>query len=225
MGREEVYKSLEDSMLTYAELKQIEVIENGEPLVPLSRTDNLSISPNDPEMQLITGEEIYVREAVAACLGAAALSLSEERPELRLEVVYGYRSLEIQKRNFKRQLKTLADKYQGSALVEAAHRRVAVPEVAGHPTGGAVDVQIIQGCSPLDFGTRQREFVRDSYAGSPYIGPDAKGNRQLLTAIMMSAGFAPYEGEWWHFSYGDREWAAYYKEPNAVYQQLPWVAP
>ncbi|MDR3125675.1 MAG: hypothetical protein LBU20_01195 [Candidatus Nomurabacteria bacterium] len=27
---------------------------------------------------------------------------------------------------------------------------------------------------------------------------------------MMSQGFAPYDGEWWHFSYGDREWAAWY---------------
>lgn len=34
-----------------------------------------------------------------------------------------------------------------------------------------------------------------------------KENRFLLQDLMLLVGFAPYYGEWWHFSYGDREWA------------------
>jgi D-alanyl-D-alanine dipeptidase len=37
---------------------------------------------------------------------------------------------------------------------------------------------------------------------------------------MVAAGFAPFYGEWWHFSYGDREWAAVYGEPAALYGPL-----
>lgn len=42
----------------------------------------------------------------------------------------------------------------------------------------------------------------------------------LLRDCMLTAGFAPYDGEWWHFSYGERDWAHYYKKPNAIYGQV-----
>ena len=45
-------------------------------------------------------------------------------------------------------------------------------------------------------------------------------NRMLLRAVMMSAGFAPFVGEWWHFSYGDKEWAKYVGNEVAPYDQL-----
>ena len=35
-------------------------------------------------------------------------------------------------------------------------------------------------------------------------------NRRRLHDAMIAEGFAPFYGEWWHFSYGDREWAAFY---------------
>jgi D-alanyl-D-alanine dipeptidase len=42
----------------------------------------------------------------------------------------------------------------------------------------------------------------------------------LLRSVMLQAGFAPFDGEWWHFSYGDREWAYYYKKKYALYSQV-----
>jgi len=41
-----------------------------------------------------------------------------------------------------------------------------------------------------------------------------------LREAMVRAGFAPFNGEWWHFSYGDPEWAALWGEPAALYKQL-----
>ena len=73
----------------------------------------------------------------------------------------------------------------------------------------------------------------DAVAG--HLGPDAlsrvlagmtearvklweqRSNRGLLQDAMVAAGFAPFYGEWWHFSYGDREWAAFYYRPAALY--------
>ncbi len=43
----------------------------------------------------------------------------------------------------------------------------------------------------------------------------------LLRRAMAQAGFAPFNGEWWHFSYGDREWAAVWNAPFALYTHLP----
>jgi D-alanyl-D-alanine dipeptidase len=61
---------------------------------------------------------------------------------------------------------------------------------------------------------------KTTFTFSPFIGKEAWNNRQLLRYVMLSAGFAPFDGEWWHFSYGDREWAFYYKKPYAIYNQL-----
>lgn len=36
---------------------------------------------------------------------------------------------------------------------------------------------------------------------------------------MMLYGFAPYDGEWWHFSFGDKEWAFYYKKEATLFEQ------
>ncbi len=36
---------------------------------------------------------------------------------------------------------------------------------------------------------------------------------------MTAAEFAPFWGEWWHYSFGDCEWATYYEKPNAIYSQ------
>jgi zinc D-Ala-D-Ala dipeptidase len=105
-------------------------------------------------------------------------------------------------------------------LIAATHRIIALPEVAGHPTGGAVDIQILGSGQPIDMGTKIWEFVPDSFTFSPFIDRSAWSNRQLLRRVMTTAGFAPFDGEWWHFSYGDREWAKHYGEQAAIYEQI-----
>lgn len=42
---------------------------------------------------------------------------------------------------------------------------------------------------------------------------------------MVEAGFAAFSGEWWHFSYGDREWAAIWNKAAALYQQAEEPSP
>jgi len=47
--------------------------------------------------------------------------------------------------------------------------------------------------------------------------------RLLLHDLMIEAGFAPYYGEWWHFSYGDAEWAAFYEKSKTLYSLLSMI--
>lgn len=42
-------------------------------------------------------------------------------------------------------------------------------------------------------------------------------NRLILLRAMQRAGFVNYPTEWWHFSYGDKMWAAYCNKKTAVY--------
>lgn len=221
MNNQRTYDELERQMLSYEDYANVPVFDNGEPLVPIMPTRNLIATQYRSEMFEYTGEQVYVRKGVAHRLGVAAALLTIKDDDLQLEVCYGYRALEIQKKNFEKQKKKLEKDYnREEELLAATHRLVAVPEVAGHPAGAAVDLRILRDGEPLDFGTDIWEFAKESYTFSPDISKVAERNRILLRSAMIAAGFIPYDGEWWHFSYGDKEWAKYTSEPFAIYNQL-----
>jgi len=219
MNKRAAYKALEAKMIGYADLVGVPVQPIQEKLVPIMANSSLTAKPINNDMQVYTGELIYVREGVLDRLTQAAELLAKNRPGLQLQVVYGYRALSVQQRLFQEYKQQLESKYAGDALLEATHRLIAVPEIAGHPTGGAVDIRIVENDEPIDMGTSIWEFVNDSFTFSPFISKAAQDNRQLLRKVMMEVGFAPFDGEWWHFSYGDKEWAKYYQKPYALYEQ------
>ena len=218
-----VYEFLEGKMRKYADYAKIETQPNGEKLVPIKASSYLVSKQIGEDMRPITGEDVFVREQVLERLLAASNMLGKVASDSRLEVVYGYRALSIQTALFERiKRELLSGGFNGSnaELLEAVHRIVAVPDVAGHPTGGAVDIQIIKDGQLLNMGTPIWVFVEDSYTFSPYIGIDAWANRQLLRDVMVEAEFVPFDGEWWHYSYGDVEWAAAVQAPYAIYDQI-----
>jgi D-alanyl-D-alanine dipeptidase len=216
----EVYKNLEMSMLTIADYMEVPVVDNDETLVPIVDTTSLTAKQRGEDMKKYTGDIVYVRQGVLSRLGTAASLLSMADDSMSLNVTYGYRALQVQTKNFEKAKSSFKGRFSGEELDLAAHRLVARPDVAGHPTGGAVDIQITQQGEAIDFGTKIGEFVPDTYTFSPFVEREAMKNRMLLRTVMMSAGFAPFDGEWWHFSYGDKEWARYCKQPNALYKQL-----
>lgn len=167
---------------------------------------------------------IKVRKKVLEKLNMADSLLKEINPNYQLMVVYGYRTLEKQIKYFNEELKKYEKDYKNRLeLYEYVHQKIAVPEVSGHPTGGAVDVVIYDMSKEeiIDFGTKVHNF--DNFRCYVYyskIKEYQHNNRILLRKVMMKAGFAPYDGEWWHFSYGDREWAYYYNKKKYLYPQV-----
>lgn len=160
---------------------------------------------------------IIVRETVykKLCDADRALKRKAGYENCQIVVTYGYRSPEIQESLFniaKEQKKKQNPSISESELIEMVHREIAHPAVAGHPTGGAVDVTIYDYVKQefLKFGTDICEFKsKNIYYASDDITQTEKKNRRVLRAVMCQQGFAPYDGEWWHFCYGDKEWAYY----------------
>lgn len=78
-----------------------------------------------------------------------------------------------------------------------------------HLTGGAVDLTLTVDGIPLAPGTGFDDLSplarADALEGT--AGPD-RGVRRLLYWSMRRAGFVVYDGEWWHFEFGTRRWAA-----------------
>ena len=167
---------------------------------------------------------IKVRKQVLKKLNIADSLLKEVNSNYQLMVVYGYRSMEKQVKYFNEQIKKYQNKFKDKLeLYEFVHEKIAVPEVSGHPTGGAVDVVIydMKNEKIIDFGTKVHDFNEfKSYIYYPKVKGYEYNNRILLRKVMMKAGFAPYDGEWWHFSYGDREWAFYYNKNKYLYPEV-----
>lgn len=108
-------------------------------------------------------------------------------------------------------------------LDSLTHNFIAAPSVAGHPTGGAVDVTIVDSFgNELDMGTKIADFKNPEKIKTfaKGLSKEQKKNRLLLHNILVREGFAPFYGEWWHFSYGDREWACFYKKKKTLYSPI-----
>ena len=132
-----------------------------------------------------------------------------------------YRTLEEQHERWER-----ARRLAGAAHPGATPEELRVLGGA-HQTGAAVDVEICRRsgipekvCQLIDYGTIYGEHTPETLTHSKGISRKARLNRKALCRLMRSEGFVNYPGEWWHFSYGDRMWAAYAHRKKAVYDTV-----
>lgn len=207
----------------YPALLLIKEGENNEPFV------NLQSSPvpwefdeRFQDMASVLPGQIIIRKSVRSLLEQAQENLRKTRPDNRLLVTYGFRTLEIQTRMFLRFLVEECAEFVPDPvkLYDKVHKKVAVPTVAGHPTGGAVDVTLVDALGQrLDMGCPIYDFDGAYETFDPSVRGIAKDNRMLLRDCMLRVGFAPFDGEYWHFSYGDREWAFLTGAPASLYNQ------
>lgn len=220
----ELYGILVNGMGKYAEYKDVQVVDNSEPMVAIKESRYLVPKAIASGMIAITHELVYVRSGVADKLEEAGELLGNTvSKDMSIEVAYGYRDLALQaKRHAEVRQDLINEGFEGSSeeLIEAAHRRSAVPSVAGHPTGGAIDARILYKGEPLDTGNPFWAFGLDAFTHSPFITEQQWNNRQILTETLGHVGFVNYGGEEWHHSFGDKEWAEKTGAPNAIYDQL-----
>lgn len=219
--------TMKKSLVRYQDLWLIPVRDTNEQFIALDEIGVVNgYWKTKQEMQPFFKGKILVRVSIGQKLKRADLYLKQYSTNWSLYVTYGYRSLEIQTQSFTRVLQeqiNIAFIPDPVTLYERVHEKIAVPTVAGHPTGGAVDIFIINSKTgkPLDFGSVIYDYTTSLYPTfTKGISKKVKQNRMLLRRVMMNAGFAPYDGEWWHFSYGDREWACYYNKKYAIYNQV-----
>ncbi|MCX6784328.1 MAG: D-alanyl-D-alanine carboxypeptidase family protein [Candidatus Komeilibacteria bacterium] len=213
-------------ILTYQELLTIASGENQEALVNLNEVcPALKCQYEKMDMLPFVGDNIFVRKLVADKLAKVQLSLQKINPQYQLKIVYGYRHPAIQQQYFAKQKEIL--KLEKPDLLELelnslTHNFVAVPEVAGHPTGGAIDLTITTASGDLDMGTKIADFSDNEKIKtySEKISAEQLVNREILLKAMLAENFVPFYGEWWHFSYGDKEWAYFNNQTTSLYSPL-----
>lgn len=211
---------------SYKELKNIQGRDNGEPLVDVGEEAPI-LAFSEPPIRMIpyTGTRFYLRKGLVSRLITAQSALQRIDVHYQLQLCYAYRHPEVQKNSFERfmeQARLSKPELSEEDLYEYAHHYIAIPDVGGHPAGAAVDVTVLHNGIALNMGSALGDLtdMEKVPTFSDAITLDQQQNRILLRDAMVHAGFAPYDFEWWHFSYGDREWACYYGNRESLYEPM-----
>jgi zinc D-Ala-D-Ala dipeptidase len=221
-------KSPEDVLLiSDPRVLQIAIQECGEEIVDIeTMIPDMKVSDrhsdNNPYLNKI-------RKTVAEKLLIASQSLPKGYQFMLTE---GFRPISVQKmifESYSKKLGTLYPNWSSAKIKIEATKYVAPPDtVPPHSTGGAFDITILDGDgNELDMGTevddKPHKTENRTYTASTKISAKARANRNLLIKILSEAGFANYDTEWWHWSYGDRYWAHKTKKAFALYHSVTTI--
>lgn len=213
-------------------MQSIPIEECHEPLIDVRVAGGLRYGP-PPECPETEPHYCLLREGVYRRL----LTVQQTLPSgFYLRLYEGLRSLAVQQQLFDEELARVKQRHP-AIEPEAAYRETCrlvspvtqldgSPNIPPHSTGGAVDIEIVDDDGRvIDFGMEIRDWVKVPPAhclpDAPGLTNTAAANRQLLAQAMITAGFAAYDQEWWHFSYGDRHWAATTGAGHAIYGRCP----
>lgn len=163
--------------------------------------------------------------AAERLLQAEQYVLNTTHGKITLQLTDAYRPLELQRQYFNeiKQKFTKAG-LAGQELYQRVTEVIADPDLCPpHTTGGTVDVTLYDTVQrqAMDMGSAVDDIDNDlRYLWHPQVPLEALKNRQLLFDAMRAAGFAEAEEEWWHYSYGDQQWALIYQQPYAIYASI-----
>jgi D-alanyl-D-alanine dipeptidase len=174
-------------------------------------------------------KECFVRREVYEMLKNAQENLPDG---YRLRIWDTWRPLSLQKELYEVYRQSIIDTFNLSSLSQSEQNEfiskyIAIPSEnpdspPAHTTGGAVDLTLIDvDGNELDMGTAFDDFSEkaetDYFEKHGFDGSVVRKNRRILKSAMESAGFTNLPSEWWHYDYGNRNWALYSKSV-AVYK-------
>ena len=219
---------MKNKIAAYHDVKSMPSEDCGEKFVYVDRYDSsiksssgYSMNSNGTTSDAFEGR-IVVRQTVAEMLARTNRELKKINKNFVLCVSYGYRSFESQKKRYVEAYDNcdIKDKTERREFV---HEKIASPDIAGHPTGGVVDLTIynIDKEEFVDMGCKISDFTKQNYnTYAESITSEQLSSRLVLHDTMVEQGFFPYYNEWWHFGYGDKEWAFFYNKKSALYEQV-----
>ena len=156
---------------------------------------------------------VYLRESIYSKL--CELDKMIKKDDYKIKLYDAYRSLDEQKKSWKKRIKETRKLYPDVSedeVIRITTLKVANPTegVGGHQTGGAIDITLIdRNGYELDMGSHYEEHIEQTKSYSKNLSEEQAKNRKYLFDKMKELDFVNFPMEWWHFSYGDKMWAAY----------------
>lgn len=209
----------------------IEIQENADPLVDIKNQNIIAIGPS-PEIPNNT-DYTKMRKSVYDKLVQAQKTL----PNGLLFCLYeAYRSLSLQQMLFENRYKEIKSKHTDYSEDEIFDETIKMVSpvinkdksinIPPHSTGAAADVYLIDSNGEaIEMGIHPKDWLLDtedalSISDSQVISEEAKKNRKIMSQALTQVGFVNYPTEYWHWSYGDRYWAYFQKQPHAIYDTV-----
>jgi D-alanyl-D-alanine dipeptidase len=164
------------------------------------------------------GNAYFGRKGMIERLLKAAKVISEKGYRLHIYQIYRSPETQANRRNeLYEQLKQKYPDYDETEILRLLNIGIAGVG-GGHQTGGAVDMGLCdKEGRELDMGTQYSEHNQKTKTRCKALTDEQRRNRRILVDAMQRAGFVNYPAEWWHFSYGDKMWAAYSNRKSALY--------
>jgi len=188
------------------------VYECSEPMINIFNTPKFLFSTKT--------KQFYLRKTLVKKLKQVSQSLPQG---IHLKLNEGYRSLEKQKQIWDKEfekIKKKNPKIRKSEIERLTRLCVAYPikNACGHQTGGAIDLTLCRkNGRTLNMGTEILEFNKKTKTQNFHLTREERNNRKILKQTMEKYDFINFPGEWWHYCYGDKIWAAYKKKKYAIY--------
>ena len=190
-------------------ISKVHAKECNEPLVDVVK--HPKIFHNDDTIE----RPLLLRKNVARKLYKVADSLPDN---VYLKIYSVFRSRSLIYNAWKEEEERLMKenpKMNRAELLELVSTKVSSPKVnmGGHDTGAAIDLSLCDANQQdFDFGTKIKEKHK-----KVHLTKEQKENRKMLKDFMMAQNFVNLPGQWWHFSYGDKIWAAYKGRRNGAF--------
>lgn len=195
-------------------------------LIELKEEDKIKISMQYPKLKMKNAiDKCFLRKEVQERLrlastylpdGYSFLILDAYRPfKLQEELYYTYYEKIVKEFNLNSLSKDKKDevisKYVSIPIKDRLHAPL-------HTTGGAIDLTLLYNGKTVNMGAEFDEFTKRSNTNY-YEGKNEllNNNRKILYNAMIKAGFVNLESEFWHFDYGDSNWAKLKNEDIKYY--------
>lgn len=198
------------------DLKSIQLLpeQQAPEIVTVSKNDGFFIN-------YYRNDDFRIRASVYAKLKQAKDSLP---PGYHMMVFETYRSFAKQEKLWATTQGQMRERYPDmdeDSLFRMCENFTACPYDgigSGHMAACAIDLTLCDAAGrEYDMGTKMHEKHEKTKTDSPGLTPEQEKNRSLLKTAMENAGLVNYPAEWWHYSYGDHQWAWLIGEKTAIY--------
>lgn len=183
-------------------------------LVEVKENDKIIIEMMYPKLGMKNAiDKCYLRKVVYDKLLEAANYLPKG---YSFKILDAYRPFELQNELYNTYYKRIVDEFDLHTYSKEEKDRfinnfVALPnknEAPAHTTGSAIDLTLVKDGNDIDMGCSFDEFSGRSYTNY-YMEKDKSihNNRMILYNCMIKAGFTNIDTEFWHYDYGNKNWA------------------
>lgn len=199
------------------DFSQIKLLEE-----PNAKPEVIKISEDDGFFLNDTfSSDFRIRKTIYDMMKAAQKHL----PENYYFMVYeAYRPLARQVELWNMATEHLKQKYpalEGQKLRDLTETFVADPYNgigSGHQACCAIDISLCdKNGIEYDMGSGCQEICEQANTLSKNISAEGTKNRKILVGALEKEGFINYASEWWHYSYGDHQWAYLVGESEAEF--------